>query len=179
MYLQHLANSSTGPTLGDPVQEVRIPPSPLHSLTPHLTIPPIPPQIVRLQSAHLPGYNRALASSIRFGPIRGQSSSYTNLAKSERSVLLIHVRLFSSLSSSSLFYATLLSPSLTLLPKPPNTQTLTHLHLIFPGHRRPHSPLQIRINHPSTHPLIRTPNRLRRGARYNSHPFRAGHRGVA
>jgi len=67
LYLQHLANSSSGPTLGDPVQE-----------------------IVRLQSAHLPGYNRALASSLRSGPIRGQSTSYSNLAKSGRSVLLIH-----------------------------------------------------------------------------------------
>ncbi|KIM77354.1 hypothetical protein PILCRDRAFT_76914 [Piloderma croceum F 1598] len=62
------------------------PPTPSHSPAPQLPHT----QIVRLQSAHLPGYNRALASSIRFGPIRGQSSSYTNLAKSGRSVLLIH-----------------------------------------------------------------------------------------
>jgi hypothetical protein len=106
MYLQHLANSSIGPTLGDPVQEVRTPP---HIALLILTKTPLI-QIVRLQSAHLPGYNRALASSIRFGPIRGQSSSYTNLAKSGRSVLLIHV---------------CPPPPSPPLPSPKHTHTLT------------------------------------------------------
>ncbi|KZP09929.1 alpha/beta-hydrolase [Athelia psychrophila] len=67
LYMQHLANTS-GSTLS---------PDPIH-------------EIVRLQSAHLPGYNRALASSIRSGPIRGQEGSFAALGKSGRSVLLIH-----------------------------------------------------------------------------------------
>lgn len=45
-----------------------------------------------IQSAHLPGYNAALASSLRDGPIRGLSSAYKQLGASERPVLLIWVR---------------------------------------------------------------------------------------
>ncbi|KAI0268094.1 alpha/beta-hydrolase [Gloeopeniophorella convolvens] len=61
-YLQRLANSSSS----DPVSE-----------------------IVRIQSAHLPGYNAAIASSLRDGPIRGLHESFEALGASEREVLLI------------------------------------------------------------------------------------------
>ncbi|KAA1466620.1 alpha/beta-hydrolase [Dentipellis sp. KUC8613] len=61
-YLQRLANNSST----DPISEV-----------------------VRIQSAHLPGYNAAIASSLRDGPIRGLSSSFKSLGKSNRDVLLI------------------------------------------------------------------------------------------
>jgi len=61
-YLQRLANSSSS----DPVSE-----------------------IVRIQSAHLPGYNAAIASSLRDGPIRGLHESYEKLGVSNRKVLLI------------------------------------------------------------------------------------------
>lgn len=61
-YLQRLANSSSS----DPVSE-----------------------IVRIQSAHLPGYNAAIASSLRDGPIRGLRESYEKLGVSDRKALLI------------------------------------------------------------------------------------------
>ncbi|KAI0068625.1 alpha/beta-hydrolase [Artomyces pyxidatus] len=61
-YLQRLANSS----YADPINE-----------------------IVRIQSAHLPGYNAALASSLRDGPIRGLSSAFEEIGASHRKVLLI------------------------------------------------------------------------------------------
>ncbi|TFY71975.1 hypothetical protein EVG20_g1011 [Dentipellis fragilis] len=48
-----------------------------------------PFRVVRIQSAHLPGYNAAIASSLRDGPIRGLSSSFKLLGKSNRDVLLI------------------------------------------------------------------------------------------
>ncbi|KAF7984731.1 hypothetical protein HWV62_11666 [Athelia sp. TMB] len=67
VYMQHLANTSESTLSSDPIHE-----------------------IVRLQSAHLPGYNRALASSIRSGPIRGQERSFAALGQSGRDVLLIH-----------------------------------------------------------------------------------------
>ncbi|EIM88616.1 alpha/beta-hydrolase [Stereum hirsutum FP-91666 SS1] len=46
-------------------------------------------ELVSIQSAHLPGYNAALASSLRDGPIRGLSSAYKQLGASEHPVLLI------------------------------------------------------------------------------------------
>ncbi|KAH9002272.1 Alpha/Beta hydrolase protein [Lactarius hatsudake] len=61
-YLQRLANSSSS----DPVSE-----------------------IVRIQSAHLPGYNAAIASSLRDGPIRGLHKSFEALGTSNRRILLI------------------------------------------------------------------------------------------
>jgi len=61
-YLQRLANSSSS----DPVSE-----------------------IVRIQSAHLPGYNAAIASSLRDGPIRGLRDSFEKLGASDRKILLI------------------------------------------------------------------------------------------
>ncbi|TDL30083.1 alpha/beta-hydrolase [Rickenella mellea] len=44
-------------------------------------------EIVQIQSAHLPGYNYALASSLRDGPIRGLASSFA--ASAHRDILLI------------------------------------------------------------------------------------------
>lgn len=53
---------------------------------------PIDPiqQIVRLQSAHLPYFNAAVASSLRDGPVRGQEYAFKALGNSTRQVLLIH-----------------------------------------------------------------------------------------
>ncbi|KAF9265873.1 alpha/beta-hydrolase [Marasmius fiardii PR-910] len=47
-------------------------------------------EIVRLQSAHLPGYNAALSSSLRDGPIRGEENSFKNDVWRGRRVLIIH-----------------------------------------------------------------------------------------
>ncbi|KAH9977620.1 alpha/beta-hydrolase [Lactifluus volemus] len=49
----------------------------------------VPFAIVRIQSAHLPGYNAAIASSLRDGPIRGLDESFEALGKSNRKILLI------------------------------------------------------------------------------------------
>lgn len=48
-------------------------------------------QIVRLQSAHLPGYNAALSSSLRDGPVRGQSTVFKSKAFENKKVLILHV----------------------------------------------------------------------------------------
>ncbi|KIK96094.1 hypothetical protein PAXRUDRAFT_826326 [Paxillus rubicundulus Ve08.2h10] len=68
-YMRSLANSSSSSELGavNPIQE-----------------------IVRVQSAHLPYYNAAVASSLRDGPIRGLTRAFTALANSNNQVLLIH-----------------------------------------------------------------------------------------
>lgn len=47
-------------------------------------------EIVRLQSAHLLGYNAALSSSVRDGPIRGQEAAFSSRGFEGRRVLLIH-----------------------------------------------------------------------------------------
>lgn len=47
-------------------------------------------EIVRLQTAHLPHYNAAVASSLRDGPIRGLHFAFQSLARSSNQVLLIH-----------------------------------------------------------------------------------------
>jgi pimeloyl-ACP methyl ester carboxylesterase len=76
LYLRHLANKNTS-----------IP----NTLTTLNTSDPHPIQeLVRIQSAHLMGYNAALASSIREGPIRGLGSHFKSLETSGRKVLLIH-----------------------------------------------------------------------------------------
>ncbi|KAG2361606.1 Alpha/Beta hydrolase protein [Suillus spraguei] len=55
------------------------------------TVSALPPfQIVRLQTAHLPHYNAAVASSLRDGPIRGLHFAFQSLARSGNQVLLIH-----------------------------------------------------------------------------------------
>jgi len=67
-YLQRLADSSnTATNDSDPVAE-----------------------IVRIQSAHLSGYNAALSSSLRDGPIRGLASAFSSNAFRGRKVLIIH-----------------------------------------------------------------------------------------
>ncbi|KAJ7600725.1 Alpha/Beta hydrolase protein [Mycena floridula] len=47
-------------------------------------------EIVRLQSAHLPGYNAALSSSLRDGPIRGLTQAFKSEAFKGRKVLIVH-----------------------------------------------------------------------------------------
>ncbi|PAV21475.1 alpha beta-hydrolase [Pyrrhoderma noxium] len=46
-------------------------------------------EIVQIQSAYLPGYNGAIASSLRDGPLRGLSQAYSALAKHKQDLLLI------------------------------------------------------------------------------------------
>ncbi|THH29791.1 hypothetical protein EUX98_g4385 [Antrodiella citrinella] len=59
LYLRHLANNAT--TIDDPIAE-----------------------LVRIQSAHLPGYNKAIASSIREGPIRSLAPTFASLGRNTR-----------------------------------------------------------------------------------------------
>jgi pimeloyl-ACP methyl ester carboxylesterase len=47
-------------------------------------------EIVRLQSAHLPHYNAAVASSLRDGPVRGLGYAFRALANSSNEILLVH-----------------------------------------------------------------------------------------
>lgn len=71
LYLRHLANNSS--PIDDPISE-----------------------LVRIQSAHLPGYNPAIASSIRDGPIRNLAPTFASVGRKTRKrgskVLLIWVR---------------------------------------------------------------------------------------
>ncbi|VDB84990.1 unnamed protein product [Peniophora sp. CBMAI 1063] len=64
MHLRHLANSKS---LSDPISE-----------------------FVRIQSAYLKGFNHAVASSIRDGPVRGLEWAFESLASSKTDVLIIH-----------------------------------------------------------------------------------------
>ncbi|KAH7887293.1 Alpha/Beta hydrolase protein [Phlebopus sp. FC_14] len=68
-YMRHLANASDSSELES-----------LHHIR----------EIVRLQSAHLPYYNAAVASCLRDGPIRGLTSAFATLANTSNQVLLIH-----------------------------------------------------------------------------------------
>ncbi|KAH8828979.1 Alpha/Beta hydrolase protein [Flagelloscypha sp. PMI_526] len=47
-------------------------------------------EIVRIQSAHLPGFNQAVSSSLREGPIRGQAASFSTPEFNGRNILFIH-----------------------------------------------------------------------------------------
>ncbi|THH10126.1 hypothetical protein EW145_g1541 [Phellinidium pouzarii] len=46
-------------------------------------------EIVQIQSAYLPGYNYAIASSLRDGPLRGLRSSFATLATLDNELMLI------------------------------------------------------------------------------------------
>ncbi|CAL1699947.1 unnamed protein product [Somion occarium] len=59
LYLRHLANNSS--SIDDPISE-----------------------LVRIQSAHLPGYNPAIASSIRDGPIRNLAPTFASVGRKTR-----------------------------------------------------------------------------------------------
>jgi pimeloyl-ACP methyl ester carboxylesterase len=92
MYLQRLANSSTPSATPDPLSE-----------------------IVRLQSAHLAGYNNAVASSLRDGPVRGLSSAFKTLGESGRQVLLIHGTADTTVPYKYAARTSMLIPDATLL----------------------------------------------------------------
>ncbi|KAF9535128.1 Alpha/Beta hydrolase protein [Crepidotus variabilis] len=47
-------------------------------------------EIVRIQSAHLPGYNAALSSSLRDGPIRGLEAAFRSEGFVGKRVLILH-----------------------------------------------------------------------------------------
>ena len=85
-YMRLLANGSSGSPLEaiNPIQEVR-------ALYVVILFPLSSSQIVRLQSAHLPHYNAAVASSLRDGPIRGLAYAFSALSNSSNDILLIHV----------------------------------------------------------------------------------------
>ena len=55
-------------------------------------------KLARLQAAYLPGYNAAVGSSIRHGPVRGQQYSFQLLHRSNKSILMVYVRLCESYS---------------------------------------------------------------------------------
>ncbi|KAF4619496.1 hypothetical protein D9613_004744 [Agrocybe pediades] len=69
MYLQRLTNQSASPD--------QAPSNPILD-------------IVRIQSAHLPGYNNALSSSLRDGPIRGEINSFRSPGFENKRVLVLH-----------------------------------------------------------------------------------------
>lgn len=56
-------------------------------------------QLVRIQSAHLQGYNSALASSIRDGPVRNLAPVYAQLGRLVRKARASHTSSSSTLSS--------------------------------------------------------------------------------
>ncbi|KAJ7612966.1 hypothetical protein B0H17DRAFT_1116947, partial [Mycena rosella] len=47
-------------------------------------------ELVRLQSAHLPGFNRAVSSSLRAGPVTGLRWAFESPAWAGRRVLILH-----------------------------------------------------------------------------------------
>ncbi|KAJ7800612.1 Alpha/Beta hydrolase protein, partial [Mycena olivaceomarginata] len=47
-------------------------------------------ELVRLQSAHLPGFNRAVSSSLRAGPVTGMRWAFESEGWAGRKVLLLH-----------------------------------------------------------------------------------------
>ncbi|KAJ6459231.1 hypothetical protein C8R45DRAFT_554957 [Mycena sanguinolenta] len=48
-------------------------------------------ELVRLQSAHLPGFNRAVSSSLRAGPVTGMRWAFESEHWNGKRVLLLHV----------------------------------------------------------------------------------------
>ncbi|KAF7314840.1 AB hydrolase-1 domain-containing protein [Mycena kentingensis (nom. inval.)] len=46
--------------------------------------------LVRVQAAHLLGFNAAISSSLRVGPVRGMSWAFQSLAETDRRVLIVH-----------------------------------------------------------------------------------------
>lgn len=82
-YLQRLANSSSSlPTVleGESIEPTKRSDDAVQAAL----------EIVRVQSAHLSGYNAALSSSLRDGPIRGQAHAFSSKGFENRRVLLIH-----------------------------------------------------------------------------------------
>ncbi|KAJ6472845.1 Alpha/Beta hydrolase protein [Mycena vitilis] len=70
-YLRHLASTHESDRTHDPEEA-------------HLR------ELVRLQSAHLPGFNRAVSSSLRAGPVTGARWAFESQGWKGRRVLLIH-----------------------------------------------------------------------------------------
>ena len=163
MYLQHLANSSTGPTLGDPVQEVRSPPPSHLLLTSHL----IPPPPYTDSPTPICPSPRLQPRPRLLHPVRSHQGSieFIQEPREEREECSSYSCMFSSFLPSiflpsSLLLSCLFASSITSLKHlTPFTRTRTHTP---PGHTRPHSPLQIRSDYPSPHPLLAAPDRRRR-----------------
>ncbi|TFK33183.1 Alpha/Beta hydrolase protein [Crucibulum laeve] len=92
-YLQHLSNSSSSvvaeaipiePHVADSGEDKQVPLDIKKKKDDPIT------EIVRLQSALLPGYNAALSSSLRDGPIRGQKASFESEGFVGKRVLILH-----------------------------------------------------------------------------------------
>ncbi|KAF5385411.1 hypothetical protein D9757_005387 [Collybiopsis confluens] len=66
-FLQHLIDSPNETTPVNPIED-----------------------IVRLQSAHLPGFNNAISSTLREGPVRGEYRSFSSDVWNSRRLLIIH-----------------------------------------------------------------------------------------
>lgn len=86
LYLQYLADQKAS---DDPISEVsNIVPVSARADWEHAIPPGFPahadPQLVRVQSAYLPGYNTALASSIRDGPLRSLAPQFAALGRHSR-----------------------------------------------------------------------------------------------
>ncbi|KAK7038729.1 hypothetical protein VNI00_010614 [Paramarasmius palmivorus] len=79
-------------------------------------------EIVRLQSANLAGYNLALSSSLRDGPVRGEERSFKSEVWRGRKLLIIHGTADNTVPYR---YAAKIQ---SLLPRPNDTETLKGCH---------------------------------------------------
>jgi hypothetical protein len=81
-YLRRLASraSSSSTDEADTTPASNVDPAPAHLR-----------ELVRLQSAHLPGFNPAVSSSLRAGPVTGMKWAFESAGWKERRVLVIHV----------------------------------------------------------------------------------------
>lgn len=111
-------------------------------------------QVVRLQSAHLPGYNAALASSIREGPLRSLAPQFAALGRHSRktngSVLIIWV-----------------SP-LPVIP----VQWVRLVDTLSVGHGGRSGAISLRVARPDAHPTRQTRPHRGRPARHHDQPPR-------
>jgi hypothetical protein len=81
-YLRRLASraSSSSTDEADTTSASNVDPAPAHLR-----------ELVRLQSAHLPGFNPAVSSSLRAGPVTGMKWAFESAGWKGRRVLVIHV----------------------------------------------------------------------------------------
>ncbi|EPQ58875.1 alpha/beta-hydrolase [Gloeophyllum trabeum ATCC 11539] len=89
-------------------------------------------ELVRIQSAYLPGYNPALASSLRAGPLRGLKPAVETLGRSARKVLLVWGTADKVVpyKYSSVMQGLLPNSELVTIEDGPHDLTLTHPKLV-------------------------------------------------
>ena len=93
-------------------------------------------QIVRIQSAHLAGFNAAIGSSLRQGPIRGLHSAFQSDSFNDRDVLIIHgTKDTTVLFKYAVQIAALLPPGarpeLVIVPDGGHDLTISHPDLVL------------------------------------------------